>query len=544
MATNVDDLADWASGLAITSNASSSPHSTVVSLWNNIETLVRPTNAVTFEIGSLQSDSSFPGNLPTNDIGPLNDRMKRLRDISERLQSHVRFLKETTESSMVTHLISLGYQGLLGNQSGSTLPKMLSHFDVQMKEIVRDVLDHTDNNRDLLLRVAEECYNQVTRPSGKLDAENYFIPLGEAALGWPYDEDFESELYYEHESRLEVDEGYAAAHRQQSERRYEAEKMKKQSWPRFWVTVLNNVPGGPTLFYPPASNHVHARDFDTEVPQYLFRTFDEDSSGRNSDSEITSMASISLPETSRTDIFALKSPSAISLLFGHLDKPCFSGDKADKADNLMSWTSSFLFAIQGQYARDICLLKTYQANAKQLQDKAAGEFFTFRLTDEDYYNGEFLSQGKVSLVDRACVVSLEDLIQAGLFELYPEFDDVEGGKKWAKRALELRRSWSAERTTSDHEIKLALGIGSKCFSRFGPLHVAHILLAFKSRKYTENFQSVDRSIGRRPQWADKPDEVRRYWISMKAGKADIDSPGSMALADGMLLQKKLREMFH
>ena len=71
-------------------------------------------------------------------------------------------------------------------------------------------------------------------------------------------------------------------------------------------------------------------------------------------------------------------------------------------------------------------------------------FFDFRLENEDFYNGEYLSQGAVNHTDRSYIVSLEHLIKAGLFQLYSEFEDARGSENWAKRVLELRRNWSAE----------------------------------------------------------------------------------------------------
>lgn len=515
MRTNVDDIADLVSDLNLAGNTPS-PLSSKASLQDALQTLVQSTNAVTLQIQFLQSDANFSGGPPLAEVRSLHNGTKIFTSIAEELQRHISVLNETAEISVIKHLKSLGEHSpessrtwSFGNQAGSTLSKMLLHFDRQMRDIVRGILSDT-GHRDLLLRVAEECYNQVTCPSGKLDADDYFGPLEENAMGWPYDEDFESERSYEHENRLEMDEGYAASFRRRSEQKREHEKKERLLWPDFWIRVLNNVPGGPTLFYPPASINVRSRDVDDEVPQYLFRTYDEASSGRNSESEIASTASMISPATSRADILALESEKATKLLHDHLDKSCFS---SKDSDNFMSWTSSFLFAIQyaiwrlsrrgctpsdiklcmidtskfpmGQFARDICLLKTYHATAKELQDKSIERFFQLRLGNEDYYNGEFLSQGAVSIADRSCVISLEDLIQAGLFELYPEFGDVEGGKKWAKRALQLRQIWSMEQGTTDREIELAHGIGQKCFSRFEPLHVACILLAFKNRKCSE-----------------------------------------------------------
>lgn len=479
MGTNIDDITDLVSDLNIAGNASPPLHSTVVSIQDAIQTLVQSTDAVTLQIESLQSKAGSFGGLSVADVGLLHDGTNLLTRITQKLQSHVSVLNDATEESIITYLKSLGEHSPApssrtrssDDQSGSTLSKMLSHFDKQIKEIVRVVLNDT-GNRDLLLKVAEECYNQVTCSSGKLDANNYF-------------------------------------HRQRSEQRSEAQKKETHSWRAFWVRVLNNVPGGPTLFYAPAGFPVHSRDVDTDVPQYLFRTYDEASSGWNSACEITSIASDSSSGTSRIDILALEPRQATGLLHDHLNKPCFSGSASD---NLMSWTSSFLFVIQyaiwrfntrgcspsdvkicmietskfpmGQFTRDICLLKRYHATARQLNG-AIKSFFDFRLGNEDYYNGEFLSQGRVSIIDRSCVVSLEEMIQAGLFRLYPEFGDSEGGKTWAKRTLYLRKIWSAEQDTTDGDIELALGVGRKCFPQFEPLHVACVLLAFKNRKHAE-----------------------------------------------------------
>ena len=140
-----------------------------------------------------------------------------------------------------------------------------------------------------------------------------------------------------------MDEGYAAAFQEQTERRFEARRKDRQSWPEFWIKVLNSSPAGPTLFCPPARFATQFPMSDA-IPKYLFRIFDEASSGRNDESIIASMASISASfESSRTDILTLERHRATELLYMHLKKACFHGEKSD---NLMSWTSSLLFAIQ------------------------------------------------------------------------------------------------------------------------------------------------------------------------------------------------------
>ena len=215
------------------------------------------------------------------------------------------------------------------------------------------------------------------------------------------------------------------------ELRREGRKREEQSWVDFWVLVLNRCPNGPTLFYPPASYEVKLQMIaTTDIPQYLFRTFDRWSSGRNDDNIVASIASITESlEESRKDLLSLPKHEAADMLHTHLTKKCSGGQASD---NLMSWTSSLLFAIQyaiwrrsqfgchpadikicavdtrkfprGQFARDMWLLQAYRATAVKL-DGDIERFFRFRLEDERYHNGEYLSQGSVDHASRSCVVS-------------------------------------------------------------------------------------------------------------------------------------------
>jgi hypothetical protein len=59
-----------------------------------------------------------------------------------------------------------------------------------------------------MVRILEACHVQAL--TGGLNAENYFAPLYEASFESPYDPDFQSESYYDHEDRLQLDDGYSA----------------------------------------------------------------------------------------------------------------------------------------------------------------------------------------------------------------------------------------------------------------------------------------------------------------------------------------------
>ncbi|KAJ5500647.1 hypothetical protein N7453_009698 [Penicillium expansum] len=125
---------------------------------------------------------------------------------------------------------------------------MLSHFSNELRSIARDVLNSTSDDKNVLRDTLEMCYSHSLHASGTLDSDNYFVPLGEASLQWPYDPDFESEDYYEDEDRIAIDDGYAKAFRVRCERKSEKEGQHREHWIRFWVLALIKCPDGPTLF--------------------------------------------------------------------------------------------------------------------------------------------------------------------------------------------------------------------------------------------------------------------------------------------------------
>ena len=117
-------------------------------------------------------------------------------------------------------------------------------------------------------------------------------------------------------------------------------------------------------------------------------------------------------------------------------------------------------------------------------DREMVDFFRFRIKDDDYYNSEYLSQGQVNHAGRSFVTTLEHLLNPGLGQLYPEFEDPRGGKKWTNRVLELRQNWSTEHIMTDQEIELALEVARKGFAKYNSSEIASILLTFKNRKHS------------------------------------------------------------
>lgn len=324
-----NDMADSHYALSLTENVPqgqgppSSTRSLLGFLQDSVQELGQSTNRISSQAQSvefLSDNANTFGYLPIQEVCLLYEQINSLTDTITKLQTTVGTLAETSEVSVIGHL--------------------LSHFDAKIRKIVREVLQ-SYSDQDILWRTAEECFEQAISPDGSLNANDYFDPLEEAVPEWPYDSGFDSEEYYDHENRLEIDEDYAAF-RIGSERRSEAYMKKRQDWVDFWIRALNNSPNGPTLFYPPAS--LHDKSISLNVPKYLFRTFDAASSGRNDQSTIASTASkYKSQDRTRTDILSLEKNEAARLLRIHLTKKLFEGGAQD---NLMSWTSSFLVAIQ------------------------------------------------------------------------------------------------------------------------------------------------------------------------------------------------------
>lgn len=506
MALNVNAVTDLVEGLSITDKTSkvdgqvpSSPLRDAIQL---LDQSAKTTSSQAEQASILAGSSIHRNNLDIAEISSLCRIASEVTETTRILADTATTLRGAAERSIIAFLVSLGRQGGADVRDGSLIQRMLSHFNKKIRSIVRCVLSKSGDENCVPWKIAEECYNQAC--SGELQSDNYFIPRDEALLGWRYDSDYEAEEYYEHEERLAVDEGYAKTMGERMERRREEREREKQSWISFWVLVLHGCPDGPTLFYPPASSEIKLQMPTTrDTPRYLFRTFDKNSSGTSNDNIVASRASVKLPKESRKDLMSLPTGKAIKMLHTHL-KPL---DDGKDSDNLMSWTSSLLFAIQyaiyrrhtlgchaanikicvvdtrrfpqGQFAPDMQLLQAYLNTPAQV-NWTAEKFFRFRLEYTGYYNGEYLSQGSVDHAGRSCVVSLETLEKSGLYKLYPEFKH--GTDRWAKRALELRQGWSSEQRTTHREIKLALDMARKCFKGIETLLMMLMLLTFKSRQ--------------------------------------------------------------
>jgi hypothetical protein len=245
-----------------------------------------------------------------------------------------------------------------------------------------------------------------------------------------------------------------------------------------------------------------------DVPRYLFRTFDDTSSGGSDTVAVTSVTSKGNSRLARRDLLSMQDKSALEIIHRHVNRECFVHSLG--SDNPMSWTSSILIAIQyaiwrahmrdrslsdttvcaidtrafpkGQFVLDQHLLKIFDAIGNIHFRPTEARFFRSRIKGKTYYNREYFSQGHLEHVGRSCVTTLHDILTAGLFHLYPEFEDPKGRDKWTIRVWELRGLWWQAVSTSDEEIEWAKEIARMCFPRFDTTEVASILLTFRYRK--------------------------------------------------------------
>ncbi|RWA07423.1 hypothetical protein EKO27_g7676 [Xylaria grammica] len=467
MGDSVNDVIPLFGGLAVSNdvprdgvspNRSSNP----TTLYDLTQTLIESsedTISNAKHVDPFLDDMESLGSIEIGEILLLRRGAVKLADAARILNETAARLNKALESSVITRLISLrSPESSPMCPDSQLLERLLTHFDEPIKRIIRCALDEPNMDDSIPWKVSEECYNQATRVGGTLCAQDY-------------------------------------------------SEVEKQSWIGFWAGVLCRSPNGPTLFSPSASIFGSSDPELEEIPPYLFRVFDHRSSGKNSATVMASEASIRRAQDSRIDILSLDESTVTERLHYHLEQKSLVD--AENFDNLISWTSSLLFALQyaiyrdykfgigteyvkicvvdtrkfprGQFVSDMRLIQRYRQTAEDIGGKPEN-FFRFRWTDERYYNGEYLSQGRVHLCGRSSVRSLKDLIQFGLYNLYSDLGEAEGRTLWPKRVLKIRERWNTERKTTRQELLTALIIARK-FDTVPALDLAIVLLTLKNRKY-------------------------------------------------------------
>jgi hypothetical protein len=205
----------------------------------------------------------------------------------------------------------------------------------------------------------------------------------------------------------------------------------------------------PTLFQPRNDPNRFDEHFD-RIPRFLFRTWSPRSKGTTASTCVKSEAAKHKCPT--TDILQLENITiAGKKLENHL---CWE----KKTSNLVSWTSSFIFAIQhairmttgARYQTPsepseirIAILDTRSVpRGSLLPAVALLEAFDIRSCGKlrhDYYYGEYLSQGCMDLSEnRMSTMTLQVLIDHGLYDVYPAFAVEREKESLCKRVRFLR----------------------------------------------------------------------------------------------------------
>jgi len=95
--------------------------------------------------------------------------------------------------------------------------------------------------------------------NGDLATEGYYIE--ERALESPYDPDYESEQYYEHQNRIEVDKSYAEMSRHNAKIRKDTTRRYRRKEKAEWVSLLQSAreaaSTGPTEYFRIDIYHAH-----------------------------------------------------------------------------------------------------------------------------------------------------------------------------------------------------------------------------------------------------------------------------------------------
>ena len=248
------------------------------------------------------------------------------------------------------------------------------------------------------------------------------------------------------------------------------------------------------------------------VPRYLFRLYGPTTAGKSTEFEVTSpaWATPQKDPTCRHGLFQRTYDDARSLIYDHLRW----GDGEHEATcNLMSWTSSILFAIlygiyrgnhsrvnhtqvlsedlqilvvntgllpHGAFIRDLDLIDFFAPHTSQ-QNQLRG--WRTR-SDRRLYFGEYLSQGILNIEGRCTQTSLKALIDNGVFRLCPGMEDRNFWDKWANRTVDLREPFQSGLSpvlTSKRQLRTALVIAEGCFGSVWTLPMLLALLSLRPR---------------------------------------------------------------
>ena len=249
-----------------------------------------------------------------------------------------------------------------------------------------------------------------------------------------------------------------------------------------------------------------------DVPTYLFRVYGPKTAGETTGSHVIPPASICDDEKKSQDIFNLEPSEAARRLNEHLR---WSSPHESEC-NLMSWTSSLLFALQyglhrhyadydkpdlslisllvldtrefpkGTFIKDLEVMECFAPHMDSCERYDLENLLQLRKSNKGYYFGEYLTQGNMDISRRCAVTDMKRLVESGLFDLKPELADQKTWEKLASRVVSLREPFSSQQLdappTTDAEIHTAINVAETCFGHRWTFPAATMLLALKRRR--------------------------------------------------------------
>ncbi|KAI5463656.1 hypothetical protein BGZ63DRAFT_462874 [Mariannaea sp. PMI_226] len=252
---------------------------------------------------------------------------------------------------------------------------------------------------------------------------------------------------------------------------------------------------------------------ENKVPRYLFRVNTPNTAGITTlDHVIPSASSYGSPSKLQ-DLFSIPPRKAAEILNEHL----WWMSHHERDCNLISWTSSLLFALhyglhrhrckynasklskisllildttklpEGTFINEMEIIEVFVGYADTMQHpkKNLKALHEIRTGPGDRYYGEYLSQGDLDIQGKCAQTTIERIIDLGLFNLYPELGDKEEWKYLPTRVDNLRWSFhlSTDITpTTEVEVGKAIALGKVCLGGRWALPVAAMLLALKRHK--------------------------------------------------------------
>ncbi|KAF9876587.1 hypothetical protein CkaCkLH20_05995 [Colletotrichum karsti] len=263
------------------------------------------------------------------------------------------------------------------------------------------------------------------------------------------------------------------------------------------------------LLFSPTADQARLSAALEDIPRYLFRVHAPKTAGQTTNKEVISRAAMLGKPGATTDILSMPARSAAEMLNSHL-----RGWSRD-GDNLMSWSSSLLFALQYALYRNIkerdrdelADIRVHVLDTSGLPPGALlpdaplldafadkDSWKTYNLAkirslrrDTSYNFGEYLSQGTLSIEGRSTSTSLQEIINHGLFKLCPEMGEPNEKPELAKRVCRLRADcFATSVATSKLEIRIALSLAEGCFGDEWALPMMAALLSLRRRRRNDS----------------------------------------------------------